>query len=63
MEPDRTRPLMGALFAINMLVNTETGGTYTFGEIAEDLCAASFVDPHLSVPAEDMSAVVEARKP
>jgi SAM-dependent methyltransferase len=63
MAPDRTRPLMGALFAINMLVNTETGGTYTFGEIAEDLGAAGFVDPRLSVPADDMTAVVEARKP
>ena len=27
----------GALFAINMLVNTESGGTFTFDEFAEDL--------------------------
>ena len=40
MEPCRTQPRDGALFAINMLVNTETGGTFTFEEYAEDLRAA-----------------------
>ena len=39
MEPCRTEPLEGALFAINMLVNTNTGGTFTFEEYAEDLRA------------------------
>ena len=63
MEPDRTRPLLGALFAINMLVNTETGMTYTFQEIAEDLQSAGFVEPRLSIPSDDMHAVVEARRP
>lgn len=63
MEPDRTRPAMGALFAVNMLVNTATGMTYTFAEIAAALQAAGFVEPRLRVPADDMSAVVEARKP
>jgi SAM-dependent methyltransferase len=28
MEPCRTQPRDGALFAINMLVNTDTGGTF-----------------------------------
>ncbi len=68
MEPDRTRPLDGALFAINMLVNTESGGTFTFDELAEDLRAAGFVDPVLLVEGEAamaaaMSSVVAARKP
>lgn len=63
MEPDRTRPVFGALFAINMLVNTERGGTFTFAEIAEDLQAAGFVSPQLRVQAEDMSSVVLAEKP
>lgn len=63
MEPDRTRPVFGALFAINMLVNTERGGTFTFAEIAEDLQAAGFVRPELRVHAEDMSSVVLADKP
>lgn len=63
MDATRTRPVAGALFAINMLVNTATGGTFTFDEIAEDLAAAGFVNPRLSVPADDMNAVVEAEKP
>jgi len=63
MEPCRTRPVVGALFAINMLVNTERGGTFTFAEIAEDLEAAGFRDPELRVRSEEMSSVVTAVKP
>jgi predicted O-methyltransferase YrrM len=62
MEPDRTRPVDGALFAINMLVNTDEGDTFTFDEIAEDLQSAGFVDPELRVKSEDMNAVVVATK-
>jgi len=62
MDADRTRPKFGALFAINMLVNTETGGTFTFDEIAEDLQEAGFTEPELVVEAEDMNSVVMARK-
>lgn len=32
LEPDRTAPLAGALFALNMLVNTVAGGNYTAAE-------------------------------
>ena len=42
MEPDRVGPREGALFAINMLVNTDSGGTFTLAEYAEDLHAAGF---------------------
>lgn len=63
MEPSRTRPTEGALFAINMLVNTETGGTFTFEEFAEDLQSAGFVEPELRIKTEDMRSVVMARKP
>ena len=42
MQPDRTRPRAGALFAINMLVGTAGGGTYTFDEIAAGLTQAGF---------------------
>lgn len=62
MEQDRTRPVEGALFAINMLVNTDEGGTFTFEEIAEDLRSAGFVEPELRVRSEDMNSVVIARK-
>jgi trans-aconitate methyltransferase len=63
MEADRTRPRDGALFAINMLVNTATGGTFTADEYAEDLRSAGFVEPQLLVPHEWMNAVIGARKP
>jgi len=33
MNKDKTIPDFGVLFAINMLVNTEAGDTYTFGEV------------------------------
>ena len=62
MEPCRTRPSKGALFAINMLVNTESGGTYTFEEYADDLRAAGFDDPQLAVKHEAMNSVVVAVK-
>lgn len=62
MRPDRTSPPLGALFAINMLVNTEGGGTFTFEEISEDLESAGFYEAELVVPAEDMNSVVTARK-
>lgn len=63
MHSDRTHPLAGALFAINMLVNTETGGTFTFEEIAEDLHAAGFVRPELALQGDQMDSVVVATRP
>ena len=63
MKPRRTEPLEGALFAINMLVHTETGGTFTMAELAEDLQAAGFVEPRLEVEDEAMNSVVVATKP
>lgn len=35
MDESRTSPAMGALFAINMLVNTVAGDTYTEGEVRD----------------------------
>jgi len=43
MEPDRTRPRDGAIFAVNMLVATRGGNTYTFEEIHAGLVQAGFV--------------------
>jgi SAM-dependent methyltransferase len=62
METDRTRPLNGALFGINMLVHTETGTVFTFDDLAEDLLAAGFSQPELRIKADDMNSVVLARK-
>ena len=46
MDADRTRPHNGALFAINMLVNTESGGTFTF-ESMPRISAAGFEGPEV----------------
>jgi ubiquinone/menaquinone biosynthesis C-methylase UbiE len=63
MSEDRTQPASGALFAINMLVNTETGGTYTMREISDDLKAVGFVSPEEMKRDDTMNCVVRARKP
>ena len=62
MSADRTQPPQGALFAVNMLANTERGDTFSFDEIAEDLQAAGFVEPQLRLAAQDMNAVVVAKR-
>jgi predicted O-methyltransferase YrrM len=63
MEEDRTRPVAGALFAVNMLVATEAGGTFTLAELREDLMAEGFAAVALARPDEAMNAIVVARKP
>ena len=60
MEESRTSPREGAMFAINMLVNTPGGGTYTFAELSEDLCASGFSDPVLVMRGDFMDSVVRA---
>jgi precorrin-6B methylase 2 len=62
MDESRTLPQYGALFAVNMLVHTPAGGTFTFDELSEDLQSAGFTDAVLLNPDEQMNAVVQARK-
>ncbi len=63
MDESRTQPPAGALFAINMLVGTVGGGTYTFAEIKEGLASAGFVDIDLLQRGTLMDGLVRARKP
>jgi SAM-dependent methyltransferase len=63
MEPDRIHPREGAIFAINMLVGTSGGGSYTYQEIEAGLSQAGFVRTRLTRRGEHMDAVVEAFKP
>ncbi len=63
MQPCRTQPTDGALFAINMLLNTQSGGTFTYDEFAEDLQAAGFLEPQWVIRREDMNSVIVAHKP
>lgn len=63
MEPARTSPPQGTLFAINMLVNTKGGDTYTFAEIKETLEEAGFVEVKQVREGERMDCLVEAKRP
>ena len=62
MSEDHTEPPDGTFFAINMLVNTPGGSTYSFEEISENLEAAGFVDAELLHRGE-MDSLITARKP
>lgn len=63
MDDTRTQPAAGALFAVNMLVATEGGGTFTFDELREDLQSAGFTRAELTRRDEAMHSVVVAHKP
>lgn len=63
MNPSRTRPAAGALFAVNMLTGTGGGGTFTFDELREDLSAAGFGKVKFLRRGEGMDSVVSATKP
>jgi precorrin-6B methylase 2 len=60
MDVSRTRPIAGALFAVNMLVGTEAGGTYTFDEYREDLRQTGFDRVVLVHQSETMSCLIRA---
>lgn len=61
MSEDRLVPADGALFGINMFVNTQNGMVYTYKEIKEDLELAGFTEVTHSVNVPSMAAVVTAR--
>jgi SAM-dependent methyltransferase len=62
VNEDRTGPPPGLIFAANMLVNTDEGDTFTFGEMSGWLRDAGFVSPRLlDVPS--VSPLVLATKP
>jgi SAM-dependent methyltransferase len=63
MDESRTRPPAGTLFAINMLVCTSGGDTYTFKEIKYTLEQAGFTEVQQVRSGERMDCLVEARKP
>ncbi|MCA1959221.1 MAG: acetylserotonin O-methyltransferase [Desulfomonile sp.] len=54
MDPTRTRPVDGAIFAVNMLVATRGGNTYTLEETTADLESAGFHDVRLVREGERM---------
>lgn len=62
MDASRTQPPGGALFAVNMLTGTESGGTFTLDEFREDLESEGFSDVELLYRDEGMNSLVRARK-
>lgn len=59
---ERTGPAQALIFALNMLVHTDEGDTFTFGEMSAWLREAGFVNPRqLEVPGP--SPLVLATKP
>jgi predicted O-methyltransferase YrrM len=59
VNADRRGPMNALIFAVNMLVNTEAGGTYTFEEIACWLAETGFADAR-QVPAPGPSPLILA---
>lgn len=63
MDESRTKPPSGAMFAINMLVNTPGGDTYTFQEVKNGLEKAGFTNVKQVRDGEGMDCLVEGLKP
>ena len=67
MDDSRTSPASGAMFAINMLVNTQGGDCFTFNEVETDLKDAGFENIKPLRTGKDsferMDCLVEASKP
>jgi predicted O-methyltransferase YrrM len=61
MSADRTQPLEGALFAVNMLAGTQGGRTYAFDEIKDGLKAVGFTRINL-IQTKAMFSLVEGFK-
>jgi SAM-dependent methyltransferase len=62
VNPDRKGPVNGLFFAVNMLVNTDQGNTYSFEEIGAWLREVGFEDPR-TLPAPGPSPLILATKP
>jgi len=62
MDECRSQSEAGALFAVNMLVSTEGGGTYTFNEFRDDLLQAGFQKVTLIYKDKSMNSLIRADK-
>jgi len=62
VNPERTGPPMGLIFAVNMLINTDRGDTWSFEEIAGWLKEAGFTNAR-TVEAPGPSPLILATKP
>jgi hypothetical protein len=62
VNANRTGPLGGLIFAVNMIVNTEHGDTFSFDEIGSWLTEAGFVDAR-TLNTHGPSPLILATKP
>lgn len=62
MDTSRTAPPSGALFAVNMLVATEGGNSYTLDEFRDHLTGAGFDRVEQVYVDAGMNSLVQARK-
>jgi ubiquinone/menaquinone biosynthesis C-methylase UbiE len=62
VDEDRTGPALGLIFAVNMLVNTDAGDTYSYAEMTEWLREAGFENPR-TLEAPGPSPLLLASKP
>lgn len=62
VNKERTGPLNGLFFAVNMLVNTKDGNTWSFEEIGAWLEEVGFVNPR-TIPSPGPSPMILATKP
>ncbi len=62
VNADRTGPINGLIFAVNMLVNTDEGNTYSFEEISSWLTEAGFTNAR-TLPSPGPSPLILATKP
>jgi SAM-dependent methyltransferase len=62
VNDERTGPVNGLFFAVNMLVNTDNGDTYSFNEISAWLLEAGFVNPR-TLDAPGPSPLILATRP
>ena len=63
VSEDRNGPPPGLIFAVNMLVNTDRGDTFSFGEISRWLTAAGFTNARLVEDLPCPSPLILATKP
>ncbi|HEY3862547.1 MAG TPA: methyltransferase [Verrucomicrobiae bacterium] len=61
-DDDRNGPPTALIFAVNMLVNTEAGDTFTFAEMSQWLRQAGFKNPR-RLPVPSVSPLILADKP
>ncbi len=62
VNQERTGPMTGLLFAVNMLVNTENGTTWSVEEISAWLEEAGFANPR-TIPSPGHSPLILATRP